>query len=389
MVLIATLIFIFQIFLASRFEKGKYIKIIQSLLFSSAIIICMSFPAYITPEFRLDIRIVPLLLGTLYGGWGTGLFLSFIIILYRFYVGVDLGFYTTIITLIISIPTFIYYQKLFLKANKNKRILIALSLSASYCVMGIISTSIIREFSIDVLYAQLIQTVVTLAVVSFFVALNEMIKETLKKNQQLQTEIKDAELAFLRSQIKPHFLYNTLNSIAALCIDQPREAEKLTLDLSRVLRSGFDFKQLEAFTTLENELELVNAYVNIEKVRFGARLSVIYDVDADMNIQIPQLILQPLVENAIRHGLMSKLQGGNLKISIKEKEAGSVISFGVEDNGCGMSKEKLGEILNSNKTKKGIGLANINKRIKFLYDQNIRIESEEGKGTKVFFEIPV
>ncbi|CAK4829776.1 unnamed protein product [Aphanomyces euteiches] len=209
----------------------------------------------------------------------------------------------------------------------------------------------------------------------------------LRKNQQLQSEAKDAEIAFLRSQIKPHFLYNTLNSIADLCKTEPNKAEELTLDLSEFLRSSFDFKQLDSLTTIEHELELVKAYTNIEKARFGARLCVEYDVDANLEIGIPALILQPLVENAIRHGLMTSLRGGTVKISIKN-EVDAIVSFAVEDNGCGMSETKREEVLQPDVNKKGVGLWNISQRIKLLYGYTLRIESAEGMGTKVFFDIP-
>ncbi len=199
---------------------------------------------------------------------------------------------------------------------------------------------------------------------------------------------KDAEIAFLRSQIKPHFLYNALNSIAELCVEEPEKAEELTLQLSQYLRSSFDFKQLDSLTSLENELELVEAYINIEKARFGARLNVEYDVRVNTDYRIPPLILQPLVENAIRHGLMSNLRGGTVIISVKELE-NSVISFIVEDNGSGMSEHKLKEVMQSDVDKRGVGLWNISQRIKLLYGKNIHIQSAEGLGTTVSFEIPI
>lgn len=199
---------------------------------------------------------------------------------------------------------------------------------------------------------------------------------------------KDAEIAFLRSQIKPHFLYNALNSIAALCLEAPEQAEELTLELSQYLRSSFDFKQLDSLTTLESELELVNAYVNIEKVRFGARLQVEYEVSANTDNRIPPLILQPLVENAIRHGLMSNLRGGLVKISVLELDT-SELSFVVEDNGCGMTEQRLEEIMKSDVDKRGVGLWNISQRIKLLYGKSIRIQSVEGKGTQISFDIPI
>lgn len=132
--------------------------------------------------------------------------------------------------------------------------------------------------------------------------------------------------------------------MAALCIDEPRRAEELILDLSQVLRNGFDFQRLQTMTTIENELELVKAYLNIEKARFGDRLRVVYDVDADLNVWIPPLILQPPVENAVRHGLMCNLRGGTVKISIKN-ETSALIRFVVEDDGSGMSAERQDEVL--------------------------------------------
>lgn len=387
---IAALLFAFEIFFAQRSERNKHAKVILTVFSGLSILLCMSFPAYVTADMRLDIRIVPLLWGSLYGGMRTGLYLSALIILLRFYFGggSDLGFYTTILTLACSMPVILYFQKFFTKAKKQKRIQIALVLSIYYCLCGFIIGSISRGFSFKVLQVQLIHMMIAVVAVVFFSFLNETIREMIRKNQQLQSDAKDAEIAFLRSQIKPHFLYNALNSIAALCIDEPHKAEELTLNLAQYLRSSFDFKQLGSLTTLENELELVKAYLNIEQARFGARLHVEYDVDTNLDILIPPLILQPLVENAIRHGLMPNLRGGTVKISVK-KEADAVVSFTVEDNGCGMSEKKRDEVLKPDMKQKGIGLWNIGQRIQLQYGKNIRIESLEGIGTKVIFDIPL
>ncbi|WP_274365478.1 ATP-binding protein [Paenibacillus thermotolerans] len=199
---------------------------------------------------------------------------------------------------------------------------------------------------------------------------------------------KDAEIAFLRSQIKPHFLFNALNSIAALCVDEPLIAEKLTLELSKYLRSSFDFKQLDSLTTLSSELELVKAYISIEKARFGERLQVEYDIDADidMGIRIPPLIVQPLVENAVRHGLMSKVEGGKVTVAI-QKLSNDEVRFTIEDNGCGMSETMLAEVLRPDPEKKGVGLWNIGRRMKLIYGEGLQIKSKEGAGTKVIFRI--
>jgi len=198
---------------------------------------------------------------------------------------------------------------------------------------------------------------------------------------------KDAEMAFLRSQIKPHFLFNALNAIAELCVEEPERAEQLTLHLSQYLRSSFDFKQLDSLTRLDSELKLIEAYVHIEQARFGDRLQVIYNVNANRMLLIPPLILQPLVENSIRHGLMSNLAGGRVMITITEENG--TVSFHVEDNGCGMSEQKLEEILRADGERSGVGLWNIDRRIKLIYGHQIHISSREGVGTKVSFDIPV
>jgi len=385
---ISTLIFTFQLVYAGRSEKESRIKFILLVLLGLSILLCMSFPAYTSSNSRLDIRIVPLLLGTLYGGWRTGIFLSVLIILFRYSFGSDLGLYTTILSLLLSMPVIIHFQKRFIEAKKAKRLQLALILTVFYCLIGITSATILRGFTFQYLQVQLINLTISTAAVFFFTFLNETIRDMIRKNEQLQAAAKDAEIAFLRSQIKPHFLYNTLNSIAVLCIKEPRRAEELTLEFAQYLRRSFDFKPLDSMTTLENELELVNVYLNIEKARFGARLHAEFEVDADRDTPIPPLVLQPLVENAVKHGLMSNLQGGTVKISITNQTK-PFVSFVIEDNGCGMSETQLDQILKPENGKRGVGLWNINQRIAHLYGNGLRIESDEGKGTKIYFQIHV
>lgn len=383
---VVTLIFAFQLFYSIGFGRFKYFRLTQALLFGVALMLCMTFPVHVTDPLTIDIRIVPMLLGTFYGGIETTLFLSMIILLYRSYLGIDEGFYGTTLAVFLCIPIFMYFQSRFLQAHKNRRLLIATGLTVSYCVCSFVSMALFIGVSDTFLGAILLYTLVMVAVVLIFVAMNETIRETLAKNQQRLAEAKDAEIAFLRSQIQPHFLYNALNSIAALCVEDSKQAEQLTLDLSQYLRSGLNFKQMDTFTTLENELELTRAYLNIEKVRFGDRLTIEYDIDADSNRRIPPLILQPLVENAIKHGLMSSVRGGIVKISVREIE--EKLRFAVEDNGCGMSEAKRQEVLGPDSERRGIGLRNIARRIKLIYDASLQVTSTVGIGTKVLFELP-
>lgn len=206
----------------------------------------------------------------------------------------------------------------------------------------------------------------------------------------LQTSVKrtqEAEIAFLRAQINPHFLYNALNSIASLCQSAPEKAEDVVLELSQYLRHSFDFKRMDAMSTLSKELELLEAYLYIEKTRFGDRLKVEYDIDETLDFPIPPLILQPLVENAVRHGLMDNIAGGTVVISIK-KEANEAV-FTISDNGVGMDLGKLGGLLKENQKERGIGVWNINQRLKMLYNRELTVFSEKGHGTQVFFTLPL
>ncbi|MBR2566025.1 MAG: response regulator [Paenibacillus sp.] len=201
---------------------------------------------------------------------------------------------------------------------------------------------------------------------------------------------RDAEISFLRSQINPHFLYNALNAIAELCVDTPNEAERLILQLSSYLRGSVHFKHLDSKTSLENELSLIEAYVAIEQARFGSRLEVIIDVDADVdrNMHIPPLTLQPLIENAIRHGLMARVGGGRVMLSIRNLSE-TETRFTIEDNGIGMTKEKMKDILQVADGSTGVGLWNISSRLKLLYNRDFQIQSHDGEGTRITFDLPI
>ena len=141
--------------------------------------------------------------------------------------------------------------------------------------------------------------------------------------------------------------------------------------------------------SLKSELELINAYIEIEKDRFGERLKIIYNIDETLlHARVLPLTIQPLVENAIRHGILPKELGGSVKINIQKLKSHILIS--VEDDGVGMNKNQ--DFINREKIKEkdrvGVGLVNISRRILREYGIELQIESIEGKGTKVYFEIP-
>lgn len=189
--------------------------------------------------------------------------------------------------------------------------------------------------------------------------------------------------------MNPHFLYNALNAIAELCVDAPNRAEQLILQLSSYLRRSVHFKHLDSKTSLMNELEMIEAYVAIEQARFGPRLEVIIDVDADVNrnMDIPPLTLQPLIENAIRHGLMSSIHGGRVMLSIRNLND-TETRFTIEDNGIGITRERMDEIRQSTDGSNGVGLWNISSRLNLLYGRHLQMESLDGEGTRITFDLP-
>jgi len=195
-----------------------------------------------------------------------------------------------------------------------------------------------------------------------------------------------AELSFLQAQIKPHFLYNTLNTFVSISYFDMDKARSLLTDLSHYLRRSFDFKDLSQFVPLKNEIELAKAYVEIEKARFEERLEVVFEVPEDLEVNVPRLMLQPLIENAVIHGILPKQEGGKIDVLVKQ-EAKQLV-FKVKDNGIGMDTKKLLNILRQEK-RNSVGIANIDSRLKKLYGKGLKIESSLGTGTEVTWYIPL
>jgi len=195
------------------------------------------------------------------------------------------------------------------------------------------------------------------------------------------------EAAYLQAQIHPHFLFNTLNSIMALSdIDQER-MRKLGDSFTAYLRISYDFLNSQRLAPLSHELELVRAYLYIEKERFEERLSVDWQVDPLLDPLIPPLTLQPLVENAVKHGLLSRSRGGHLLIRI-ERQADDSVLFEVQDDGIGMDDAKVAQLFARDPLRpSGIGLRNTNRRLLQLYGQGLTIRSKPGEGTTVSFVI--
>jgi len=202
---------------------------------------------------------------------------------------------------------------------------------------------------------------------------------TISVREQLRTEA-----ACLQAQIQPHFLFNTLNSIAALSELDMTRMRKLLGEFGSYLRASFDYRNSSRLVPLSHELKLVKAYLYIEKERFEERLQVEWEGEYQLQLLIPPLSIQPLVENAVRHGLMAHSCGGTLTIRIEDREENVWIE--VADDGAGMDEATLQQVLDPNPgSRSGIGLRNTDRRLKQLYGSGLFIDSKPGQGTKISF----
>ncbi len=196
------------------------------------------------------------------------------------------------------------------------------------------------------------------------------------------------EAAWLQAQIQPHFLFNTLNAISALSSIDIQQMRELLEQFSTYLRTSFNFLNLERLVPLSHELELVQAYVFIEQARFEDRLQVILEVgDSHAQLMIPPLTIQPLVENAIRHGVLKRTAGGVIRIRIEVQDERAIIT--VADNGDGMDEQLQRKLFTKHSDNgSGVGLYNTDRRLRQIYGSGLQVDSKSELGTTISFVVP-
>ncbi|MBQ8919126.1 MAG: histidine kinase [Acidaminococcaceae bacterium] len=217
---------------------------------------------------------------------------------------------------------------------------------------------------------------------------------TLKEQAVLLSE---AEVKVLQAQINPHFLFNALNTISYYCRSNPEKAKDLIIYLAEYYRHSLNNESV--FINFKQEIRHIQAYVNIEMARFGDRLKINYNIPEFLDFNLPCLILQPLVENAIKHGVLPRESGGTVEIGAAPH--GQNVRLYVYDNGVGIPKEKLSRLLledepaatdgDEAEQRKSVGLQNVHKRLLAYYGEKsgLQITSSENAWTMVFFEIPL
>jgi sensor histidine kinase YesM len=194
----------------------------------------------------------------------------------------------------------------------------------------------------------------------------------------LQAELAESRISTMMSQIRPHFIYNTLGSIEQLCEIDPQKAGELVHDFAKYLRGNFGELDNPKPIRMSQEMDHVHHYVSIENVRFPD-MTFSFEMNSD-DFLIPALTIQPIVENAIKHGLMKLQKGGTIRVVSYETETDYCVS--VEDDGVGFDSSLLLD------ERKHVGLRNIRERLKAMVNGTIEIESAVGVGTKVLIKIP-
>ena len=203
--------------------------------------------------------------------------------------------------------------------------------------------------------------------------------QLLEREKLLVAKNYEANLTALRSQINPHFLFNTLNTISSLIHDAPDDAEEAVEKLAFIFRYTLK-KSSENFVSFKDELSLVTTYLDIEKMRFGSRLNLIYEIDQNiMERKLPALMIQTIVENSIKHGIARILDNGFVAIRIWEEDGFTVSE--IEDNGPGIDVSKVNT---------STGLTNTMTRLEQIYQmKNLLYFENTGNGTKVTLKIPI
>lgn len=218
------------------------------------------------------------------------------------------------------------------------------------------------------------------------------IMENQRKLYEMEIQNQKSMISSMQSQINPHFLYNTLECMRSIAlVHNCSQISMMCVSLAKIFRYSI---ANEFYVTFSEEIEIVKQYMKIMNARFSGKIEVIYDIDESvLDKKCPKMIIQPIIENAVQHGIEKIISKGILKISICEQEGSIYIN--IKDNGCGIEEEKLQEIIDQCQrgieSKKHIGIYNVHKRLELIYGKTygLDIKSKLGEGTEVVMKIPV
>lgn len=396
-------IFIHFTFITEKVKSNKRRNIIMIILWGISILLCMSFPVNFGQNARLELRIIPLLFGTLYGGFWPGVVLSALIVLYRLSFGIDMGFYNTVLVLFFSLPVILYFQKTFSSAKKDQRVKIAVGLSFYYCLVGSTIFCILRGFSFEQMKVQMIHLIFVVIFTWLFTLLNESIREI----QKLRLEVQNTEKLRVISELTSVFAHEIRNPMQVTrgflqLLDEPdlskekKEYIKISIEeLDRANEIITDFLSFGKPTINNNER--INVSYHIERVVNIIRsYSINHNVEIKMDVldncwicANPQKFNQSLI-NILKNAVESMPNGGIVWVTCSSTN-NEYIKITIRDQGVGMTKkqiERLGSPFYSLKEKgTGLGMM-VSFQIIRSFNGEIKVYSEKDRGTEFIILLP-
>lgn len=255
------------------------------------------------------------------------------------------------------------------------------------CLLGI-SITIEAFFAPQNIFKTDLFNAIIATIIGMFLSVAEMrtkIELIIAKEKEHKIKMSDMKTQIVLNQIKPHFLYNVLATIQVLCKIDPDKAVAAMDDFSGYLRANVDYGFSKSVVPFNEEFENVRCFLRLEKLRQGDKLKVVYNLK-EKDFEMPVLTLQPIVENAVKHGVGNKKGGGTVTISTDSDDDNTIIT--VKDDGIGISANSISEIPLSHDGKSHVGLSNVKERIEIITGGSLDFCSEQGKGTVVTIKIP-
>lgn len=396
-------IFIYYTFITEKVKSTKNKNIIMTILWGISILFCMSFPVDFGENARLELRVIPLLIGTLYGGFWPGIFLAVLIVLFRLSFGISIGFYNTVLVLLLSLPVLLYFQRLFSRAKKDKRVKIAVSFSFYYCLIGLTIFGILRGISYEYLKIQIVHLILVIVITWFFTMLIETIRET----HQLRLEVQNTEKLRVISELTSVFAHEIRNPMQVTRgflqllnqPDLPKEKKNyIKISIEELDRANEIIDDFLAFGKPSiNNIEKVEVGYQIERV-----VNIIRSYTINRNVEIktdilsscfinanPQKLNQSLI-NILKNAVESMPNGGTVWVSCTST-SDEYIQIIIKDQGIGMTKkqiDRLGSPFYSLKEKgTGLGMM-VSFQIIHSFQGKIKVNSEKDKGTEFIILLP-
>lgn len=396
-------IFIYYTFITERVKTDKNRKIVMTMLWGLSIIACMSFPVVFGENARLELRIIPLLLGTLYGGFLPGLLLSVLIILYRLSFGFDIGFNNTVLVLLLSLPVILYFQKSFASSKKDMRVKMAVGLSIYYCVIGITWFGTLRGFSMENLIVPLIHLIFAVVVTFCFTLLIETIREI----HQLRLEMQNSEKLRVIGELTSVFAHEIRNPLQATrgflqLLNEPdlpdKKKEYIQISLEELDRANEIINDFLSFgkPSIHDNVK-IDAGFQIQRV-----VNIIQSYTLNRNVEIkteirdncwiyvnPQKLNQSLI-NILKNAIESMPNGGVVWITCTSTDDG-YIKIIIKDQGIGMTKKQI-DMLGSpyyslKESGTGLGMM-VSFQIIRSFKGKIQVKSEKDIGTEFIIQLP-